>query len=246
MRGRAPLRALALALAVSAALVACRRGPSSDEPPLEYKEFVTGAPAAPGESLPLVVGIHGLGDAPELFLRTFALEMRARVRIVAPRAPTPEGQGFSWFALPETSLSGASFAGGVSRAGDRVAALIEKLEHDLKPPGRAIVFGYSQGGILAYYVAAKHPDLVTAELPISGLLPQPLAPDGVPAPTFAYHGTRDERVPVEGARATIAAFKAAGGSAELREYPHLGHAVSMALIRDVQAKIVELLPSGVR
>jgi len=235
-----------LALLVAVALLARRDSSSRRVPPLGYVELVTGSPAEPGESLPIVLGIHGLGDTPELFLRTFASEMPARVRMILPRAPTAYGDGFSWFEILGTSLAGEGFADGVIEAGERVATLIDTLTRDLHPPSPPIVFGYSQGGILSYYLAAKHPTAIAAALPIAGLLPPSLGPSAAPAATFAYHGARDELVPIDAARTTVASFRAAGGVAELREYPHLGHAISLALVRDVQAKLAEVLSASVK
>lgn len=249
-RARRAQLCLVVALVVATAWVSCRGSASRQAPPLGYVELVTGAPAEPGESLPIVIGIHGLGDRPELFFRTFASEMPARVRMILPRAPTAYGDGFSWFEVLGTNLAAAgsnpAFVGGITDAGERLAALIEKLTNDLHPPAPPIVFGFSQGGILAYYLAAKHPAAIAAALPIAGLLPPSLGPTAVPAKTFAYHGGRDDLVPIDAARATVAAFRAAGGEAELSEYPHLGHAMSLAMVRDVQKRIVELLPASVR
>lgn len=208
--------------------------------------MVTGAasePAAADERLPLMIGLHGLGDTPQLFHRAFGTDMTARVRMIFPRAPKSHGEGFSWFDLPASGnvLGASGFADGVSSAGEALAELIERLVDEHDPPSPPIVFGYSQGGILSFYLAAHHADEISSAVPISGLLPASLLPDGgPPAPVFAFHGARDELVPVEAARSTVAAFRAAGGSAELREYSHLGHAVSLALVRDAMRKLVEL------
>ncbi len=194
-----------------------------------------------------MIGLHGLGDTPQLFYRAFGTDMTARVRMIFPRAPIRYGEGYSWFDLPETGSvrGGRDFADGVVTAGEAVADLIDRLVGEHAPPFPPIVFGYSQGGILSFYLAARHADEISSAVPISGLLPASLLPSGeMPAPIFAFHGSRDEVVPVEAARSTVAAFRAAGGSAELREYSHLGHAVSLALVRDAMRKLVELEAAG--
>jgi phospholipase/carboxylesterase len=194
-----------------------------------------------------MIGLHGLGDTPQLFFRAFGTDMQARARMIFVQAPTAHGNGFSWFELPGSldAISMGSVADGIGSAGERVADLIEQLVREHAPPSRPVVFGYSQGGILGFYLAARHADEIAAAVPISGLLPSSMLDlDGTPAPTFAFHGSRDELVPLEGARATVAAFRAAGGTAELREYPHLGHRVSLALVRDAMAKLAELSSGG--
>jgi phospholipase/carboxylesterase len=251
----------ALVVVICPAVVSCRSAPSggSSIAPIEYFEVVTGepaassepakplAPAAAGERLPLMIGLHGLGDTPQLFHRAFGTDMTARVRMIFPRAPIPYGEGYSWFDFPETGSvrGGGDFADGVVTAGEALADLIDRLVREHAPPFPPIVFGYSQGGILSFYLAARHADEISWAVPISGLLPASLLRSGdVPAPIFAFHGARDEVVPVEAARSTVAAFRAAGGSAELREYPHLGHAVSLALVRDAMRKLVEIETAG--
>jgi predicted esterase len=45
------------------------------------------------------------------------------------------------------------------------------------------------------------------------------------------HGTSDEVVDIAFARSTVAAFRAQGGTAELREFPGVGHDMP-AVVRD--------------
>lgn len=246
---------LATAAAVLAALClfgaeGCRSSATTTppEPALKYFEVVTGStPPAPGESLPLLIALHGLGDTPQLFFRAFGTDMPGRVRMIFAQGPITHGEGYSWFDIPEATnaLVLGRFGEGVSQSGERVANLIDELVREHAPPSPPIVFGYSQGGILSFYLAARHADKISAAVPIAGLLPRSLSEiDGVPAPTFAFHGALDARVPVEAARETVAAFRAAGGTAELREYSHLGHQVSLALVRDAIRKLAELAGVG--
>jgi phospholipase/carboxylesterase len=257
-RGASKTRSFAtvfLVAAIAFTSASCRSGSSnrSSFALIEYVEVIAGEASEPSsaaavdERLPLMIGIHGLGDTPQLFFRAFGTDMTARVRMVFPRAPKPHGEGYSWFDLPAgASVLGASgFADGVTSAGEALAELIERLVDEHDPPFPPIVFGYSQGGILSFYLAAHHADAISAAVPIAGLLPASLFPARQPpAPIFAFHGARDELVPVEAARSTVAAFRAAGGSAELREYSHLGHAVSLAVVRDAMKKLVELEAAG--
>ena len=94
--------------------------------------------------------------------------------------------------------------------------------------------------MLSFYLAARHPDLVAAAVPLSGFLPPSLLGKSVPAPTYAFHGAADELVPVASARATIRAFAERGGTATLTEFPHVGHLVNVAVVRALQQKVAEL------
>jgi phospholipase/carboxylesterase len=203
----------------------------------EYVEIVVGDPT-PGRSLPLIVGIHGLGDRPEMFARLFASEFPIAARLIFPRGPALEGQGFSWFPIPIASaIDGEAVADGVRVAGEGIAALIERLAREHSSDAKPVVFGYSQGGILSFYLAAQHPDLVAAVVPIAGFLPRSLLATTRPAPTYAFHGGSDELVPVAAARATIQAFTERGGAATLAEYPHVGHEITVAMMRAARQKV---------
>lgn len=168
---------------------------------------------------PLVVALHGRGDTPESFSDTFHA-YPTRATIVLLRGPRTYGEGASWFEL-HPKMTEAELAREVSSARDAVHARIAAIARGR----RYAVVGFSQGGFLAFALAARYPDEVACALPIAGTLPEPLHPrPGAKLPdVFAFHGERDTKVPLEGARATAAAFTAAGGRAELVTYPTLGH-----------------------
>ena len=44
-------------------------------------------------------------------------------------------------------------------------------------------------------------------------------------PIWAFHGTADENVPIEGTRKTVAAIKAAGGNVKFTEIPGGTHLI---------------------
>ncbi|MRG95577.1 alpha/beta hydrolase [Polyangium spumosum] len=202
---------------------------------IRYIERVTGGADA-NERLPLIVAIHGLGDRPESFVRLFD-GFQARMRVVIPYGTTPQGQGFSWF--PLARFEPTKLAEGTGRAADGLAALLEELERTRPTRGRPIVTGFSQGGMLSFTLAARHPERVGEALPIAGLLAPPLYPTSWPmgkvAPkVLAFHGDADTIVPLEGAEQTVRALVAVGFSAELRTYPGVGHTVTGAMRQDWQ------------
>jgi phospholipase/carboxylesterase len=207
----------------------------------EYVEVMIGDPA-PGQSVPLIFGLHGFGDRPEMFGRLFASEFPIAARLVFPRGVTAEGEGFSWFPIPVAGQidSSSIVEGGVRDAGERIAVLIERLADEHPLAGKPVVFGYSQGGILSFYLAAQHPELVTAVVPLAGFLPASLLGTAVPAATYAFHGAEDELIPVEAARATVRAFVDHGGIATLVEYPRVRHQFGLAQMRAVRQKVVDL------
>lgn len=239
MRIARTARSWVFALALALLTWGCVRG-SAEAPEPGYIETVTGSPEA-GADLPLIVAIHGLGDRPEIFARTLVSEFPFPARFVFPRGLEPAGDGYSWFEMPAGPGSArASMPEGIRGAGDSLAALITRLAREHASSVPPVVFGYSQGGVLSYYLAAQYPEAIAGAVPVAGFLPAELRPTSRPAPVRAFHGGVDSVVPVEAARATVQSFVEAGGRAELVEYPHLGHPMSLAMVRAVQRAVAEL------
>ncbi len=199
------------------------------EPPhpallLQYLAITTGG-AAPDAKLPLVIALHGLGGRPENFLTLFE-EFPTRARIVAPHSKTKYGDGFEWFA-PYGAISDES-APALGKAADEVAVFAEQAAARFPTLGKPIVTGFSQGGALSFAVAVRHPASIGASLPISGWLPPPLWPSDLPKdapPIIAFHGTADQRVPLERDQSAVTALAKLGFHAELQVNEGVEHAI---------------------
>jgi phospholipase/carboxylesterase len=250
-------RRFASVLAFSVVLLACR----GDAPPspdrvapaattsdteaagVRFVEILTGG-ASPSDSLPLVVGIHGLGSSPERFGLLLS-SLSTPARLILPYGLDPYGEGFAWF--PEWR-DDAELAAGTQRAADRLAAMIDELVRRRPTRGKPIVAGFSQGGILSFALAVLHPESIRAAFPISGLLAQALWPNQWPAGremprVHASHGTADDRIAIADARATVRRLEAVGFSADLKEYPGVTHTTTPEMRRDlVRAMTQELHP----
>ena len=190
------------------ALVACNH---------EGAAFVEQFPHGATTASPLVVVLHGLGGSPEK-IAPLLDGFPVAAEIALPRGFYAEDEGWSWFPWPDAPSLDV-FAQMIDDTDARLWPALVTLAH-----GRPIVVvGFSQGGMMAYALAAHHPAEIVAAFPIAGFLPPKSWPHARTAPVYAWHGTADEVVPIERERATVAAFKAAGGSAELREEPGVGH-----------------------
>jgi phospholipase/carboxylesterase len=202
---------------------------------VRFVERLTGGARAE-EALPLVVAIHGLGDRPESFAGVLE-GMPLRARVVLPRGIDPFHDGFAWF--PAGSLGNAEqLAAGTRRAADRIAEMLAELARRRPTAGLPIVTGFSQGGMVSFTLAVLHPEAVRAAFPVGGLLAPPLYPSAWPLgrrtpKIHAFHGAADERVPVDGARATVKRLTEVGLGAELSEYPGVGHTISADMKRDL-------------
>jgi phospholipase/carboxylesterase len=243
--GTWPLRRLAafclgvgLATGACASKVEAPAKAAAVPPPLEFIEI--GRAGAVDPDAPLVVAVHGLGDRPENLAELYR-DISAPCRLVLPRGPIPYGDGSSWFDIDIPYAPDAALGGRIGAAADRVAALIDHLKATRALRGKPVVTGFSQGGMISFAVAVRHPESVGLAVPLSGALPEaalPESPVGGTKPSVrAFHGTADALVPIDFARRTVAALAAAGYDAELTEYEGVGHTVSGAMRRDALAVI---------
>lgn len=179
---------------------------------------------AGSEPLPLVVAIHGLGDAPDRFCRLFE-DFRSRARVACPRAFSKHGRnGWSWFPFGK---KGAEQAADIATSTDRLARAIAAYAASKPTSGKPIVVGFSQGGALSFAMAVRHAGDVRLAVPMGGWLPEDLRPakGAVVAPIVALHGEADDRVPTAPTKEAVDALIGAGASVKLKTFPGVGHAI---------------------
>ena len=213
-------------LPIALALVACTKQ-VPEPPPLE---LVTGGAKAE-DHLPVIVALHGLGDRPESFAEAFA-GFGARARILVPRGTTPDGRGgYRWFESRTQDGDVARISSELEAATESIDRLLVRLNDDGVRP---IVTGFSQGGMLAFAIAARHPDHVRAAVPIGGWLPPPLLPAekiGRTPPIRALHGTADHVVPFALDQRTCERLRELGFDVELTPYAGIDHTVTPEMHR---------------
>ena len=177
-----------------------------------------GGGAQPGERLPLILDLHPLAGFPEI-MTVAGHNQDFPARIVYPAAPYWHLVGLSWFGFDHHMAEEAR------AAADQLAAFTAALIGRYPTAGQPIVTGFSQGGSMAYALAAFHPELFAASVPVSGALPAELpAREGVPYIVVrALHGGDDQIVPADWARYAIEAMEEQGWDVELEVYPEAGH-----------------------
>lgn len=198
---------------------------------IHYREIVRGG-ADPDEPLPLLVVFHGMeGSANVRGLEGLDVEEGVKARVIRAQAPIALGDDrFSWFdsrliddASPEQK------AAGIADQLVDVVRMLDTLRAQRPTRGQTVVAGFSQGGMLSYALAAKHPERVGFALPVSGYLPRPLWPESSATATptvHALHGTRDDIVDERDAEALVAHLRAHGFRAELTPFPDIDHRIS--------------------
>ncbi len=167
-------------------------------------ERITGGvdPALP---MPLVILLHGIGgDEQQLVPHT---DLKVPARLVYVRGPVANGTaGQSYF---KARFTAAGFMAEVEAMATQIVRVTDTIASQ-RAVTRTIVLGYSQGGHVAWLLAATGRfDVV---LPVSGALApgyQPPPPTGITT-IHAMHGDDDHTLPATAGAATFRAFSTAG------------------------------------
>ena len=237
------LKSQLLALALVGGLAGCtqpaaRAAPSRSEaeeaPPTEilraaglrYHEVLRGG-AQPGDRVPMVVMLHGMGDRPR---PDRVGPMAQPTRVIVPEAPLRYRDGYAWWRVSVRQNRPIRLAAGIERAAAQLADALLTLTDRYPTAGKPIVSGFSQGGMLSYAMALHHPHTLSFAHPMSGLLPLALWPDhkrpGVHYPPIVVsHGTADPIVPIDRDRALA------------RHLDRLGHDVQFHAIDKGQHRV---------
>lgn len=234
----------AAALGLGGSSIACskpRRVLTSVHGGIDFTELVH---KEPDDSLPLVVAIHGLGGAPEHWIAGWT-PFPGRARIAMPRGFDRHEEGYSWFPWSgsPTSMKDPKLAADVGAAEERLWKGIAA-----RAGGRPVILaGYTQGAILSFVMAARHPEAVVRAFPMVGSCPDALFPKekARAAPLTAYHGTADEIFPIQIVRDAVSAFKQTGNDAVLREYAGVRHTATDQMHTDLNADMLKALATKI-
>ncbi|VVM72713.1 Carboxylesterase 2 [Pseudomonas fluorescens] len=231
------LKLFALALALVASVAQADAELHTDLP-LSYLEQTQGD----ARNQPLVIFLHGFGsDEQDLFGIKDALP--STWTYLSVRAPMPvQPSGFRWF----TKTPGNGEYDGVTADLQSSAALINDFVAKATAkyhtrPDRVFLVGFSQGAIMSYEVALRHPTLVRGIAALSGsLLPvlkAELKPDerlgGLAI--FIGHGTQDQALPYASATRANEVLVGLGLKPEFHGYGGMNHTVSEAEVQDLKA-----------
>ena len=192
-----------------------RQFKASDGHTLDYSLFLPPNIKA-GEKLPLVLCLHGIGGSTEA-ANILAAPARQAQHPCFIMAPACNGRGSRWV--------DSTFRQGKERAvlPELMGALDAVLHEQAVDTVRVYLTGQSMGGVGTWGIIATHPECFAAAVPVCGTWPPEDAPKMARVPVWAFHGEKDEAVPVEGSRKMITALKAAGASPHYTEFPGVGH-----------------------
>ena len=193
----------------------------------------TRPPASGGQARQLVVFLHGVGaDGDDLIgLAPYFAELLPDAEFLSPHAPFPfdmAPMGRQWFSLGD--ISPPAILAGIQSAAPQLNAFLdaELAKRSLTDRQLALV-GFSQGTMMALYVALRRPLSCAALVGFSGML---AAPDRLPAeltarpPVLLAHGDEDEVVPFAFMDLAKSALDLMGVPVEAMPCPGMGHGIS--------------------
>ena len=185
-----------------------------------------------GSADALVVLLHGLGaDGNDLIgLAPQLQNLLPGAAFVSPHAPFPCDMapfGRQWFSLqdraPQALLAGVRMAAPILNG-----FLDDELARHGLSDQRLVLVGFSQGTMMALYVALRRPQAVAGVLGYSGALigAQDLADEiASRPPVLLIHGDADEVVPFQALGAAEAALKTCNVPVTAERRPGLGHGI---------------------
>ena len=185
--------------------------------------------------------IHGLtGDENSMWV--FARNFSTDYWMVAPRAPHPsqmEQGGYSW---SPARLEGEDRPGleELKPAAEALMRLVDEYSASVGLDANMLdVMGFSQGAAMASLLTFLHPERIRKVGILAGFVP-----DGLEVylskrplegkPFFVAHGSRDETVSIERARASIEILEQAGAQVTFCE-DDVGHKVSVTCLRALKS-----------
>lgn len=183
----------------------------------------------------LLLMLHGFtGDENSMWV--FARDLPSHYWIVAPRAPhVTEPSGYSWRPLHAGTYGRPSLEQ-LRPAAEALIRLVDAYQLSAKIDARVFdLMGFSQGAAMSNLLVFLYPERIRKTGILAGFVPSGLDELVVKRPLagkpfFVAHGTKDEMVPVERARASIEILEQAGAQVTYCE-DEVGHKVSLTCLR---------------
>jgi phospholipase/carboxylesterase len=187
--------------------------------------------------------LHGFtGDENSMWV--FARDLPAHYSIIAPRAPhTATPTGYSWRPLQADDFGKPSLEQ-LRPAAEALIRLVDAYQLSAKIETRVFdVMGFSQGAAMSNLLTFLYPERIRKTGILAGFVPGKL--DELIAtrplegkPFFVAHGTKDETIPVDRARASVEILEQAGARVTYCE-DEVGHKVSLNCLRALKDFLAE-------
>lgn len=204
-----------------------------------------------GKSQSMIFLLHGYGaDATDLISLAPALSAHlpgcAFVAFNAPETCVVNPMGRQWFPIPSMDGSDESaMLPSLTRSVDWLAGMIEKeLRRATLTPSSALIFGFSQGAMVALHYSLAHDEPYAGIIACSGQLlePESLKERVVSRPpVLLVHGDADSVVPFTRLQEAAEALSGEGFSVETHTSPGVEHGIApdglAAMVKFAQGKL---------
>ena len=204
---------------------------------ITFKDWTLRVRESTAPSPRLMLLIHGLtGDENSMWV--FARNLSAEYWMVAPRAPRSsqmEQGGYSW-RTPDSETEDRPRLEQLRDSAEALIRLVDEYAASVRLQADDFdVMGFSQGAAMSSTLAFLYPKRIRKVGILAGFVPggleelvtqRPL--EG--KPFFVAHGTKDEMVTIERARASIETLEQAGAQVTYCE-DEVGHKVSVNCLR---------------
>jgi predicted peptidase len=160
---------------------------------------------------PLILYLHGMGergDNTELLKKNGLVRELEEGREIPFIVVSPQCSEYSFWNFEQESL---------------IALIDEIIENYSVDEDRIYLTGLSMGGFGTWNLAMKYPNKFAAIAPICGGGLDTMTYLIKDLPVWAFHGEKDDVVPVEMTKDMVEALKEYGGNAKLTLYPEAKH-----------------------
>jgi len=205
---------------------------------IEMNGWTLRTQASESASPRLLVLIHGwTGDENSMWV--FTRRFPSDYWMIAPRAPhKADPSGYSW-RPPQPELFGRPSLEALKPAAEALIKLIDEYAASVKIDARQFdVVGFSQGGAMVNALGLLYPERVRKMGVLAGFVPyqmesmiesKPLVGKNI----FVAHGTKDEMVTIDRARASMDLLEKAGATITYCE-DEVGHKLSSNCLRALE------------
>ena len=202
---------------------------------IEFEDWVLRIRPATHKPARLMLLLHGYtGDENSMWV--FARDLPPQYWMVAPRAPHfTDPSGFSW-RPPLPGTFGRPNLDQLRPAAEALISLVDAYSASAGIDASTFdVMGFSQGAAMSNLLAFLYPQRIRKTGILAGFVPSGLEELVTQRPLdgksfFVTHGTKDEMVTIDRARASIALLEQAGARVTYCE-DEVGHKVSLACLR---------------
>ena len=193
---------------------------------------------------PLVIFLHGYGsNEDDLFGIKDDLPANYTVLSVRGRLELDLG-AYQWFhkKVGEAQYDGDSgdLLQSAAAITDFVTRVTEKYHTQ---PDKVFLVGFSQGAMMTYEVALRHPEVLRGIASLSGRVLPALRAElkggakYAGLKVFIGHGTADPQVPYAGATEALGVLKGLSIEPQFHSYPGVGHTISATEVEDLKSWI---------